>query len=107
MTDREKMLTILNEYNVNSIKDILHCFLEIYGKDISVKDMYSLFSEVNYYLEIKINKLERLKSITNERVRYIKRYLEGKMWSTEEAAKKNVQPQINNAQEVIDACNDV
>jgi hypothetical protein len=29
------------------------------------------------------------------------------MWLTEEAAKANVQPQINNAQAILDACNNL
>ena len=42
--------------------------------------------------------------VANERAVYLKSYLSGSMWPTEELVKEHLQPQIDNAQAIIDAC---
>ena len=104
MSDNEKLIVILNEFQCKSIDDILNRFLEVYGDDIDIRDIYALSKVVNRHLETKINAYDRLKFVANERARYIKMYLEGKMWPTEELAKAYLQPQIDNIHAIIDAC---
>ena len=55
-------------------------------------------------LNNKVYNLEMVKSISKERAFYLKTYLEGNMWKDEESARKNLQPQIDNAKAIIDAC---
>ena len=105
MTDREKLLRILDVYkHTDSVSAILHCFLDLYGEDINIKTISGMSKELNNYLNYRIDRLERLRFVANERAEFIKRYLEGKMWANEELAKQYVQPQIDNAQAIIDAC---
>lgn len=105
MTDREKLLFMLDVYkNVDSIGGILNCFLDLYGDDISIRTISRMSKELNGYLDYRINNLERARFIANERAGYIKKYLEGKMWPNEELARQYLQPQIDNAQAIIDAC---
>lgn len=105
MTDREKLLLILDTYkHTDSIGGILNCFLSVYGDDISVRTIYSLAKDLNGYLGYRIDGLESARFVANERAGYIKKYLEGKMWATEELARQYLQPQIDNAQAIIDAC---
>ena len=105
MTDKEKLLGILGGFAVESIEEILNCFLNIYGDDISITEMHSLLNIFNSHLEYKITHLERARFVANERAVYIKQYLKGQMWPDEETAKLHLQPQIDNAQAIIDACN--
>lgn len=102
-TDREKLQFILDSYSYQSIEDICQCFLNIFGNDLSIRTVSELHKQINNCLERKIDGLDRAKSIAIERATYLKIYLEGKMWKDEESAKKNVQPQIENAQAIIDA----
>ena len=105
MTDKEKMLGMLNGNNkLNSIEDILYTYLHIYQKDISILQLGEMMRTVNDLLGIKARELNRTKSIAKERARYLHSYLSGNMWLTEEAAKANIQPQIDNARAIMDAC---
>jgi hypothetical protein len=105
MTDREKLLLILDAYkNMDSIGAILNCFLDIYGDNINIRTLSRMLKELHGYLDYRIDKLETARFVANERAGYIKKYLEGKMWPTEELARQYLQPQIDNAQDIIDAC---
>ena len=105
MTDKEKLLQVLDACDTESISDILHYYFELYVDRTDIRDIYDLSSVIDRYLGYKINRLGEMQFVANERARYIKRYLEGRMWPTEELAKKYLQPQIDNAQAIIDACN--
>lgn len=104
MTDREKIQFILDRCSYQSIEEICQCFLNIFGNDLSIRTVNGLHKQISNCLERKIDNFDRAKSIAIERATYLKTYLEGKMWKDEESAKKNVQPQIENAQAIIDAC---
>ena len=105
MTDREKLLGLLENYRMDSIETILNCFLNVYGDDIDIRRMHGLMKTVDQYLEYKVDQFSKARFVANERAGYIKKYLEGKMWPNEELARQYLQPQIDNAQAIIDACN--
>ena len=107
MTDKEKLLKLLQSCKANSIEAILTYFFDAYGDDITAIRMYHLIDELQNYLGRKILNLERVRYVANERATYLKSYLSGDMWLTEEAAKANIQPQIDNAQAILDACREV
>ena len=104
MTDREKLLHILKTYKMDSIREILNFYLEAYYHDISARQISDLMNDLNRYLAYKVIDLEQVRFVANERAMYLKSYLNGDMWLTEEAARENIQPQIDNAQAIIDAC---
>lgn len=106
MTDKDKLLEILKMVNGESIEDIIQCYLYYYRRDFSITRIKDLIDMLNQeYLYEKINELETARFVANERASYIKKYLEGKMWPDEETAKFYLQPQIDNAQAIINACN--
>lgn len=106
MTDREKLLKLLKHYKVDSMNAILNCYFDIYYNDYSATQINNLVNDLNCILKYKLNDLEKARHVAYERAIYLKSYLNGDMWSTEEDAKKNIQPQIDNAQAIIEICND-
>ena len=108
MTDKEKLLAMLNKKDgLNLIEDILQVYLNSFYGDISVLQLNQMMRDVNDILSQKVRGLNRAKYIAKERATYLKAYLSGELWLTEEAAKENVQPQIDNAQAIIDACDNI
>ena len=104
MTDREKLLNILDTYHGDHIESVLRIFFDEYGDSISASRMSGLIDMFNHLLKEKTERLENTQRIAYERANYLKTYLKGDMWATEEAARENLQPQIDNAQAIIDAC---
>lgn len=104
MTDKEKLQYILDTNEDVSIESIFHHFLMVYGHDLSITSINQLRKEAQLMLDIKIDNMNHANYIAWERANYIKSYLEGKMWNSEEAARANLEPQIANAQAIIDAC---
>jgi len=104
MTDREKLLKLLKIYQPDSMRAILNCYFDVYYKDVSAKQLSNLIHDLNCHLSHKIEDLEQMRFVARERATYLKSYLNGDMWLTEEAARENLQPQIDNAQAIIDVC---
>lgn len=104
MTDKERLQFILDNYSVQSIEEILQRFLSSFEDDLSIITINELHKQTGCFLTHKVKKLELLKRIAYERASHLKSYLDGTMWNDEELAKRNVQPQINNAQAIISAC---
>ena len=67
-------------------------------------DIISLASVLMNVANVKVVHMESAAQICYEKGSCIKSYLEGNMWETEEDAKKNVQPQIENARMIVDVC---
>lgn len=104
MTDKERLQLVLDNCRSQSIEGIFQCFLDNFENDLSIRVINGLHKQIGHCLEHKIEKLDQARFVANERATYLKRYLDGTMWKDEEIAKKYVQPQIENAQAIIDAC---
>lgn len=105
MTDREKLLGIINGNDkLNFIEDILKQYLYAYYDNISSLQLSEMMADINNTLREKVRGFNKMKCVAEERAFYLKTYLSGEMWLTEEAAKANIQPQIDNAQAIMDAC---
>lgn len=104
MGDKEKIMYIMENYDIDSIEGLVISYLTMYGNNFSSLRMTNLMQDLSSYLTWKVESLENLKFIAKERALYLKAYLNGSMWDTEEDAKANLQPQIDNAQAIIDAC---
>ena len=105
MTDRERLQYILKTYDqLESLQAIVGCYLEVFHKDMSAAQIYNLVTDINDYLGNKVRKFSQVQFVARERAAYLRCYLSGDMWLTEEAAKANIQPQIDNAQAIIDVC---
>lgn len=107
MTDRERLQFVIDNCRSQSIEGIFQCFLDNFENDLSIRTINELHKQIGHCLDHKIDKLDRVRFVANERATYLKTYLEGKMWKDEESAKKNLQPQIENAQAIIDACKSI
>lgn len=106
MTDRERLLGMLEMVTgLDSLESILQHYLFVYLDSISIIELSEINNMINEAIICKARDLETIKRIANERAGCIKSYLEGNMWKTEEDARRNVKPQIGNAQAIINACN--
>ena len=104
MTDKEKLQYILDNFDTTSIESIFNHFLMYYIDELPISTINELHKQVNNVLNIKIEQLNRANWVACEKATYIKTYLEGNIWKNEEDAKANLQPQIDNAQAIIEAC---
>ena len=104
MTTREMLEHVLNICDSDNIETIFSFFLDRFEDSLSIDTINSLRKEICFILDNKIENLEHARCISKENAWFIKTYLEGKMWKDEESAKANLQPQIDNAQAIIDAC---
>ena len=104
MTDKEKLQYVMDTTSHNDIVSILGAFLYAYGHRMPIETINELRKITQEVLDEHIGDCRTLQRIASERAGYIKKYLEGKMWPTEELAKEYLQPQIDNAQAILDAC---
>ena len=107
MTDRERLQLILDNTSSKNIETIFQCFLDNFEDDLSIRTINELHKKIGFSLNHKIEKLDQARFVANERATYLKRYLDGSMWKGEEIAKKYLQPQIENAQAIIDVCKNI
>lgn len=107
MTDKERLQYILNNTQSEDIESILNFFLAAYEHRMSLRVINELHNSITASLNRKIEKASQALFVANERASYLKRYLDGSMWKDEEAARENLQPQIENAQAIIDECGKV
>jgi hypothetical protein len=101
MTDKEKLEAVL-PYSVDSLEEIVAQYLRFYIDDFSPSRLRGFIKMLDIFLDTKIKSYEMAVDNSFEKARYIKSYLEGKMWKDEETAKCNVNAQIKNAESIID-----
>ncbi len=104
MTEKDKMLNIIENYGVDSVEVFLLTYLDVYRKDFYATRLHNLIADLNDCLHDKINGLEIIKSVASERAYYLKTYLDGNMYTTKEAAEKHLPIQIKNAEAIIETC---
>lgn len=104
MTDKEKILHILENYQPETFTQFLDCYMNAFYRELSARTLHNMSIIINRNLKYKIDNLEELRFVARERATYLKSYLNGDLWLTEEAARNNLQPQIDNAQTIIDMC---
>lgn len=107
MEEREMLEEVLNFCSSKSITTIFQDFLNTYEEKLSFYTIKTLHKMINNSLEHRLEKAERALYVANERADYLKKYLDGSMWKDEELAKLRVQPQIENAQAILDAVKEV
>ena len=104
MTEKDKMINIIENYDVNSVEEFLLTYLDTYRKDFYAIRLHNLIADLNDCLHDKINGLEIIKGVASERAYYLKTYLEGNMYTTKEAAVEHLPIQIKNAEAIIETC---
>lgn len=107
-TAKEKLQETLNsltQYQDNlSFVDILLIHIERYPKDFHAAELSRIIKSLDLELYCKIGHLMRAVDVSQEYATYLKLYLEGKIYNSEDVAKEALPLQISNAQEIIDVC---
>ena len=109
MSEVEKLLKyicVFKDYNINiSFEEAIVGYILENKKDFSASRLLGLVNTINQTCICKkVDELEAIKAIAHERAIYLEAYLSGEMWKDEESAKRNLQPQINNARRIIEVC---
>ena len=103
MTDKEKLEAML-QYSTDNFEDIVSQYLRLFIADFSPSRLRNLIKTFDVFLDTKIHSYEIAVGNSSEKAHYLKAYLEGKMWNSEEAARANVNSQIINAKSIISFC---
>ena len=104
MTDKQKLLELL-KYFTDSVtfEDIVMIYMARYSEDFSAARICNFIERLNRSELDKIAELERVNRIAHERATYLKCYLEGKMYESEEVARECVGLQIENAKAILES----
>ena len=104
VTDKQKLSEWLNLCKETaSFEDIVYSYMTVYSEDFSARRINDLEQLINKHLSAKISEAERATRIARERATYLKCYLEGKMYESEEVARQCVDLQIENAKAILDS----
>ena len=105
MTDKQKLLKLLNYFgDASTFEDIVGGYMSYYSDDFSASRICNFIQMLNRDpLLDEIAKLERTNRIAHERATYLKCYLEGNMYESEEVAKQCVDLQIENAKAILES----
>lgn len=105
MSDKEKMLDIINRCEYDTVEDILFSYMRKYINDFSASRLINLVNGLNTeFIYERLRDLEHATCVSKEYAFYLKTYLEGNMYTSPEAAKEHLPIQIKNAQKIMDAC---
>ena len=95
----------LNQYQQNlSFFDILQIHMYRYPGDFHASEMARIIRGMELELLIKINRLMGIAEVAEERATWLKAYLEGRMFTSEEAAREHLPMQVKNAEAILDKC---
>ena len=104
VTDKQKLSEWLNLCKETaSFEDIVYSYMTVYSCDFSTRRINDFQQSINKHLSAKIDEVERAARIAHERATYLKCYLEGKMYASEEVARECVDLQIENAKAILES----
>lgn len=104
MTDKQKLLELL-KYFTDSVtfEDIVMIYMARYSEDFSASRICNFIERLNRSELDKIAEIEHATRIAHERATYLKCYLEGNMYESEEVARQCVDMQIENAKAILES----
>ena len=104
MTDKQKLLEWLEYCNDEmSLEDIINEYIIIRWQDFSASRLNDFLMKLNVRMASAINVSEMANRVAHERATYLKCYLEGKMYESEEVARECVDLQIENAKAILES----
>ena len=104
MTDKQKLIDWLKLCKETaSFEDIVYSYMTIHSEDFSARRINDFQQFINQHLSAQISEMERTARIAHERATYLKCYLEGNMYASEEVARQCVDLQIENAKAILDS----
>lgn len=108
MTDKQKLIDwIYHCSDSATFEDIVHSYMQVYGRDFSASRICNLIERLNRSEIDKIAEMERAARVAHECATYLKCYLEGNMYASEEVARECVSLQIENAKRILEATREV
>ena len=104
MSDKEKLLKYINEHD-GSFEKLIFGYIRENKKDFPTSRIFSINKNLNeWFIGMWINQTESSMNVIKDHAGYLKSYLEGKMWTSRESAEENTPMQIQNAEIIINAC---
>ena len=104
MTDKQKLLEWLKLCKETAtFEDIVYSYMTIHSEDFTTRRINDFQQFINQHLSAKIDEVERVARIAHERATYLKCYLEGKMYESEDVARQCVDLQIENAKAILES----
>ena len=104
MTDKQKFLELLKYFGDSStFEDIVEVYMSRYSEDFSASRICRFIERLGRSEIDKIAEIERANRIAHEHATYLKCYLEGNMYASEEVARECVGPQIENAKAILES----
>ena len=102
MTDKQKLTEWLYHCgDTATLEDIVISYMQVYGCDFSASRICNFIEQLNISEAYKIAEMERSLRIARENATYLKCYLEGNMYVSEEVARECVGLQIENADKIL------
>lgn len=104
MSDKQKLLEWLKYCNdAMSIENIINDYIVVHWQDFSARRLSDFLMKINERMTSAIDRSEAVVRIAHERATYLKCYLEGKMYASEEVARECVGLQIENAKTILES----
>lgn len=108
MTDKQKLIDwIYHCSDTATLEDIVHSYMKVYSCDFSARRICNFIERLNRSEIDKIAEMERGIRIAHENATYLKCYLEGNMYASEEVARQCVGMQIENAERILKSTREV
>ena len=108
MTDKQKLTEWLYHCSDSAtLEDIVFSYMRVYGHDFSASRICNFIERLNRSEIDKIAEMEQSLRIAHENATYLKCYLEGKMYTSEEVARECVGLQIENAERILKSTEEV
>ena len=104
--DRDRFINILNSNSGDTFESILTSYIHVFGDTISADQCCQIIELLSGILYPKIAKLNHIKRISKEHAMYLEIYLSGKMYKDNDDLNKYKDIQRENAQAIIDVCNE-
>ena len=104
MTDKQKLLELLKHDFTDylSFDDIVDSYIGLHREEFSAYRINKFSLMLNEHLVREIDNMEVATRVAHERAAYLKCYLEGNMYESEEVAKQCVGLQIENAKAILE-----
>ena len=103
---KDRFIKLLNSSNADTFECIVTEYIQAYGDTISADQCSQIIQLLAEIQCPKIAKLNRVKRIASEHANYLVKYLDGKLYTEKDSLEKYKDIQKNNAQAIIDVCNE-
>lgn len=105
---RDKLIDTLNamderQYNISFIA-ILVAHINRNPADFDAGELLSIITRLQNIATRKVADLELIADVAEERATYLKKYLSGELYTTEEAAREHLPLQLGHANDILLEC---